>query len=71
MLQEYLPPEMQSRIGILSGPNIAKEIASQKPAATVISSTNPEMAKTVQKYFSPSLPKSPGHPASIRQSLMH
>ncbi len=52
MLQEYLPAEMQSRIGILSGPNIAKEIAMQKPAATVISSTNPEMAQKAQKYFS-------------------
>lgn len=36
ILKEELPKEMHKNICILSGPNIAKEIAENKPAATII-----------------------------------
>lgn len=37
-----------SRIAVLSGPNLAKEIAGEQPAATVIACTDEERAKLVQ-----------------------
>lgn len=37
-----------SRIAVLSGPNLAKEIAEEQPAATVIACTDEERAKLVQ-----------------------
>lgn len=52
LLRENLPPSMHDRIGVLSGPNIAKEIAARKPAATVISSDNAETARIAQRAFS-------------------
>jgi len=47
-----------SRIAVLSGPNLAKEIALQQPAATVIACTDDRRAKQVQAavgapYFRP------------------
>ncbi|WP_278721499.1 NAD(P)H-dependent glycerol-3-phosphate dehydrogenase [Corynebacterium matruchotii] len=47
-----------SRIAVLSGPNLAKEIALQQPAATVIACTDEHRAKQVQAavgapYFRP------------------
>jgi len=52
VLLENLPPELHTRIAVLSGPNIAREIAAKKPATTVISSPNEEVAKAAQKFFS-------------------
>lgn len=46
ILGEELPG---TKIAILSGPNIAREIAAKKPAATVIASQHKEVAATLQK----------------------
>ncbi len=37
-----------SPVGVLSGPNLAKEIALRQPTATVIASTNPKVRREVQ-----------------------
>lgn len=47
--QEALP---NHAIAVLSGPNLSKEIEQGLPAATVVSSTNPDAATTVQKALS-------------------
>ncbi|MFT4086493.1 MAG: NAD(P)H-dependent glycerol-3-phosphate dehydrogenase [Gordonia sp. (in: high G+C Gram-positive bacteria)] len=39
------------QIAVLSGPNLAREIAEEQPAATVIACTDEEQAKLVQKAF--------------------
>jgi glycerol-3-phosphate dehydrogenase (NAD(P)+) len=51
----HLPPE---RVTVISGPNLAKEIAVQQPTATVVASVNPEAAEFVanacqNSYFRP------------------
>jgi len=48
----------ESRIVAISGPNLAREIAQEQPAATVVASTNPEAAEFVahacqNSYFRP------------------
>jgi glycerol-3-phosphate dehydrogenase (NAD(P)+) len=50
VLAETLPPA--PRIAVLSGPTFAREIAAGEPAAVVISSTEPEVAKCIQGAFS-------------------
>jgi len=50
-----LPPD---RIVVISGPNLAREIAQRQPAATVVASTNPQAAALVAaacstSYFRP------------------
>jgi len=52
IMLENLPENLRKNSAVLSGPNIAKEIAVQKPATTVIASLNPETAKKAQAYFS-------------------
>lgn len=49
ILAEELP---QSRIGLISGPNLAKEITQQQITATVIASKDSELCCTVQKLLS-------------------
>lgn len=44
VLREEVP---NARIGVLSGPNLAKEIAARMPAGTVIASIDPELRTTV------------------------
>ena len=44
ILTEELPPARHSNICVLSGPNLAREIAAAKPAATVVA--GPDAAKT-------------------------
>ncbi|MFT4044335.1 MAG: NAD(P)H-dependent glycerol-3-phosphate dehydrogenase [Gordonia sp. (in: high G+C Gram-positive bacteria)] len=41
-----------SQIAVLTGPNLAREIAEEQPAATVIACTDPARAKTLQDMFS-------------------
>jgi glycerol-3-phosphate dehydrogenase (NAD(P)+) len=53
ILQEEVP---RTRIGVLSGPNLAAEIVNRELTATVIAAKDPEMRRTVQdllgcKYF--------------------
>lgn len=48
----------EERIAVLSGPNLSREIAEQQPTATVVASTDVELAKEIAKachnsYFRP------------------
>ena len=45
ILEEELP---QARVGVISGPNLAKEIAKKAITATVIASTDKELCRNVQ-----------------------
>lgn len=50
MMSQVLREETSlPQIGVLSGPNLAKEIALRQPAATVIASSSPEVRKTIQE----------------------
>lgn len=49
ILEELLPG---SRVGVLSGPNLAVEVAQRVPAAGVIGSAHPELLEPLQKTFS-------------------
>jgi glycerol-3-phosphate dehydrogenase (NAD(P)+) len=46
-----LPREFHKRIAVLSGPNISREIALQKPSTTVVSSIDNDTATTLQGVF--------------------
>lgn len=48
ILEEELP---QVRVGVISGPNLAKEIAKKAITATVIASDDSELCKTVQRLL--------------------
>ncbi|MCB1174456.1 MAG: NAD(P)-dependent glycerol-3-phosphate dehydrogenase [Leptospiraceae bacterium] len=52
IMEDMLPPGLRERTGILSGPNIAREIAAGKPAATVCASRNQYTAEKAQAWFS-------------------
>jgi len=46
-----------ARIGVLTGPNLAKEIVQGQPAATVVAMTDAETAERLQTVFmTPTLP---------------
>jgi glycerol-3-phosphate dehydrogenase (NAD(P)+) len=51
VISEVLTDHDPARIGVLSGPNLAKEIAAGQPAATVVAFTSDEVAATVQAAF--------------------
>jgi glycerol-3-phosphate dehydrogenase (NAD(P)+) len=48
VLKEELPPRFHSRLAVLSGPNLAREIIAGLPATTVVASENDEAACFVQ-----------------------
>jgi glycerol-3-phosphate dehydrogenase (NAD(P)+) len=48
VLGEVLGPGSESRVAVMSGPNIAPEIASGLPAATVVASADPDTAARVR-----------------------
>jgi glycerol-3-phosphate dehydrogenase (NAD(P)+) len=52
VIAEVLSPQFPPRIGVLSGPTFAREVARGEPAAVVISSLDPDLARTVQHAFS-------------------
>ena len=52
VLEELLPEHRKKTFAVLSGPNIAREIAARKPTTTVISSHTEESAREIQKFFS-------------------
>ncbi|MFH1428915.1 MAG: NAD(P)H-dependent glycerol-3-phosphate dehydrogenase [Candidatus Margulisiibacteriota bacterium] len=54
ILNELLPRNYHKKIAVLSGPNLAKEILAQKPAASVIASKNEEAATYFQQLLSAS-----------------
>lgn len=49
VLSEVLRRHDRSRIGVLAGPNIAREVAAGQPAATVIAVPDPEAARLMQR----------------------
>ena len=51
VLEDELPKAFHSRISVLSGPNLAKEIAQRMPASTVVASQDEEVALRVQELF--------------------
>lgn len=51
VLADELPVQVKKNIAVLSGPNIANEIAAKKPAASVIASKNLKTAQTLQAVF--------------------
>lgn len=48
---DALPDHRHDRIGVLTGPNLAKEIAAGQPAATVIAMKDSESADALQQVF--------------------
>ena len=48
---DVLPNHRRDRIGVLTGPNLAKEIVAGQPAATVIAMQDAETAKALQQVF--------------------
>ncbi len=51
VLEEELPSDFLEGICVISGPNLAKEIADEKPSATVVASRSPERAALVQNML--------------------
>ena len=51
ILTDLLGVGARDRIAVISGPNLAGEIAVGKPAASVVASTNPETARRVQQLL--------------------
>jgi glycerol-3-phosphate dehydrogenase (NAD(P)+) len=51
VLEEELPSHLHPGICVLSGPNLAKEIAQGKPASTAIAGKNPETLASVQEIL--------------------
>jgi glycerol-3-phosphate dehydrogenase (NAD(P)+) len=49
VIAEVLTRHDPSRIGVLSGPNIARDVAAGQPAATVIALSDHEAARTMQR----------------------
>lgn len=52
VLEECLPEKLNSRICVLSGPNIASEIACGLPSVSVIASNNKDLLKFIQRVLS-------------------
>ena len=52
VLFEEATPHFNPRVALLSGPTFAREIANGDPAAVVISSTDADLARTIQAAFS-------------------
>jgi len=51
VLSELLPPECRNNIGVLSGPNLAREIAQELPAVTVVASKNTRVTRKAKQIF--------------------
>jgi len=52
LLSDVISEQMANDIGVLSGPNLAKEIADNKVAGTVIASDNEELISSVKSVLS-------------------
>ena len=51
VLREELPSDCIENIGVISGPNLAKEIARELPAVTVAASGNPRVTRKIKQIF--------------------
>lgn len=49
------PEHDPSRVGVLTGPNLASEIAAEQPTAAVVAIEDPEVARAIQNAFMSSL----------------
>lgn len=52
VIEQVFQPAFLPRVGALSGPTFAKEVARGEPAAIVIASSDQDLARTVQETFS-------------------
>ncbi len=48
-MAELVGGDLSERFAVVSGPNFAREIAAREPAATVVASAQPDVARTVQR----------------------
>jgi glycerol-3-phosphate dehydrogenase (NAD(P)+) len=51
VVADVFPAHRVDRIGVLTGPNLAREVAEGQPTASVIAMGDDEMAKSLQKLF--------------------
>ena len=51
ILKQLLPPRLQSRTAVLSGPSFAKEVAKKIPTAVTVAAFDLEVARAVQSTF--------------------
>ena len=51
VVEARLGPEWQPRIGVLSGPNLAVEVAGGTPTSAVIACADPRLARHIQQVF--------------------
>lgn len=51
IVREVLPDQRTDRIGVLTGPNLAVEVAEGKPTASVVAVSNPATAMSLQQLF--------------------
>jgi glycerol-3-phosphate dehydrogenase (NAD(P)+) len=51
VVAEVLPGHDPSRIGVLTGPNLAREVAQGQPTASVVALRDPDAAATLQRLF--------------------
>jgi len=51
VIREELPKSMSAHVGVLSGPNLAREIAAGLPASTVVAMEDQQKAKLAQKLI--------------------
>jgi glycerol-3-phosphate dehydrogenase (NAD(P)+) len=51
VIAEELPPTMSERIAVLSGPNLAQEVARGLPSAAVIAAKNPAIAEAAREIM--------------------
>ncbi len=52
VIEEVVRPRFEPRVGVLSGPTFAREVARGEPAAVVISSRDADLARSIQQAFS-------------------
>lgn len=50
VMAQELPPSFHAQLGVLSGPNLAREIVAGLPASTVIAMTDPSRAQAAQQW---------------------
>jgi glycerol-3-phosphate dehydrogenase (NAD(P)+) len=51
VVAEVLPEHRRDRIGVLTGPNLAREVAAGQPTASVVAIGDEEIAATLQRLF--------------------
>jgi len=51
VILDVLPDHRDDRVAVLTGPNLAREVAEGQPAATVVACRDPETAERLQQLF--------------------